>query len=240
MVAKSYQKLKIVKEPYDVNGKMYVQVEMGNGVAKQVRWYTDAQYKKMYPDAIVDRSKDPYWKSQKEVLGFKAGFITIFTGNTYEHKDWFKEIGCTYHKFWGWALPGDMELPADLPEDVKAIRLDWDMVGKEDETLKTDSEVTKAVDALSYEPSVSEYQGNIGDRLTIEITVKRAVQLNGFYGPSTMHIMEDAAGNIFVWTTGSRTWEEGSTKVIKGTVKDHREYKNAKQTVLTRCTIVNK
>ena len=28
MVAKSYQKLKIVKEPYDVNGRMYVQVEV--------------------------------------------------------------------------------------------------------------------------------------------------------------------------------------------------------------------
>ena len=31
MVAKSYQKLEIVKEPYEVNGKLYVKVKLGNG-----------------------------------------------------------------------------------------------------------------------------------------------------------------------------------------------------------------
>jgi hypothetical protein len=240
MVAKSYQNLKVVKEPYMVNGRMYVQVELGNGSAKQVRWYSDAEYKKMYPDAVIDHSNDPYWKSQKEVLGFKAGFITIFTGNTYENKEWFKEIGCTYRKFWGWGLPGDMELPAELPEGIAAVRLDWELVGKDDEVLKTDAEVQKAVASLTEEPSVSEYQGTIGDRITVELTVKKAIKLNGFYGESTMHIMEDAAQNVYVWTTASKTWAEGAVKVVAGTIKDHREYKNTKQTVLTRCKEVVK
>ena len=58
MVAKSYQKLKIVKEPYMANGKMYVQVEMGNGAHKQVRWYSDKEYAKYYGPLTIDTTKE--------------------------------------------------------------------------------------------------------------------------------------------------------------------------------------
>lgn len=241
MVAKSYQGLELVAEPYAVNGRMYVKVKTQSGTVRQVRWYNAAEYKKMYPDAVVDHSEDPYWRSQKDVLGFGAGFITIFTGdNTYEHKEWFREIGCTYRKFWGWALAGDKEVPAILPAGITAIRLDWDLVGKEDETLKTDEAVRKAVESLTYEPSPSEYQGAVGDRIEVTLTVDKNIEVNGYYGSSNMHIMSDANGNVYVWTTASKSWSEGSVKTIRGTIKDHREYRNTKQTVLTRCSEVKK
>lgn len=239
MVAKSYQKLKVVKEPYEVNGKMYVQVEMGNGAHKQVRWYSPAEYAKYYGEP-VDHSEDPYYKSQKEILGFGAGFITIFKGNTYENKEWFKEIGATYRKFWGWGLPGDIAVPEEMPLDVTPIRLDWSAVGADNENLKNDDLVRAAVEALICEPSVSEYQGAVGDKLELEVTVVKAVSLNGYYGPSTMHIMEDADQNVYVWTTAAKSWSEGTVHQIRGTVKDHKTYKNTKQTVLTRCTELKK
>ena len=241
MVAKSYQGMELVTEPYDVNGRMYVKVKNEKtGTVRQVRWYTEAEYKKMYPNEPVDHSNDKFYKSQKEVLGFKAGFITIFTGNTYEHKEWFKEIGCTYRKFWGWGLPGDIEVPSILPEGVTPVRLEWDMVGADDEVLKPDDQIRKIIDGLVYEPSSSQYQGNIGDRIVVEVTITKALHLNGYYGPSTMHIMNDADGNEYVWTTAAKSWTEGSVKTIRGTIKDHKEYKNTKQTVLTRCTEVAK
>ena len=241
MVAKSYQGMELVTEPYDVNGRMYVKVKNEKtGTIRQVRWYTEAEYKKMYPNEPVDHSNDKFYKSQKEVLGFKAGFITIFTGNTYEHKEWFKEIGCTYRKFWGWGLPGDIEVPSILPEGVTPVRLDWDMVGADDEVLKPDEQIRKIIDGLVYEPSNSQYQGNIGDRIVVEVTVTKALHLNGYYGPRTMHIRNDADGNEYVWTTAAKSWVEGSVKTIRGTIKDHKEYKNTKQTVLTRCTEVTK
>ena len=241
MVAKSYQGMELVTEPYDVNGRMYVKVKNEKtGTVRQVRWYTEAEYKKMYPNEPIDHSNDKFYKSQKEVLGFKAGFITIFTGNTYEHKEWFKEIGCTYRKFWGWGLPGDIEVPSILPEGVTPVRLDWDMVGADDEVLKPDEQIRKIIDGLIYEPSNSQYQGNIGDRIVVEVTVTKALHLNGYYGPSTMHIMNDTDGNEYVWTTAATSWAEGSVKTIRGTIKDHKEYKNTKQTVLTRCTEVTK
>ena len=239
MVAKSYQNLKIVKEPYDVNGKMYVQVEMGNGAHKQVRWYSDAEYARFYGGS-VDHSNDPYYKSQKEILGFGAGFITIFKGNTYENKEWFKKIGCTYRKWWGWGLPGDQELPTELPLDVTPIKLEWSAVGADDENLKNEDLVRAAVESLMFEPSPSVFVGEVGQKLELELTVMKAVALDGYYGPSTMHIMEDDEQNVYIWTTAAKSWSEGTTHHIRGTVKDHKTYKNVKQTVLTRCTEVKK
>ena len=55
-----------------------------------------------------------------------------------------------------------------------------------------------------------------------------------------MHIMEDADQNVYVSTTAAKSWSEGTVHQIRGTVKDHKTYKNTKQTVLTRCTELKK
>lgn len=239
MVAKSYQKLKIVKEPYMANGKIYVQVEMGNGAHKQVRWYSDKEYAKYYGET-PSHENDPYYKSQKEILGFSKGYITIFKGNTYDNKEWFKEIGAVYRKFWGWGLASDLELPAEMPLDVTPVRLEWSAVGADDENLKNEDLVRAAVDALICEPSNSKYMGNVGERIEVELTVVKALALNGYYGASTMHIMEDADQNVYVWTTASKSWSEGTVHKVRGTVKEHKTYKNTQQTILTRCAEMKK
>lgn len=235
-VAKSYQNLEIVKEPYAVNGKLYVQVKLGNGNTKQVRWYSDKEYEKYY-GVKPDHTNDPFHKTQKEVLGFKNGFITIFKGDTYSCKEWFKENGARYTRFWGWGISSEMEVPAELPIGIEAIRLDWDLVGEGD-NLKNDSAVQEAIDAIMYEESTSQYVGEISQRIEVELTVDKAIKLDSYYGPSTMHIMKDADENVYVWTTGAKSWEEGSVRTIRGTIKDHKMYKNVKQTVLTRCAEV--
>lgn len=235
-VAKSYQNLEIAKEPYMVNGRMYVQVKLGNGNLKQVRWYSDREYAKLY-GTKPDHSNDPYYKTQKEVLGFKNGFITIFKGNTYAYKEWFKEQGARYTKHWGWSFSSEMEVPTDLPEGVEAIKLEWDAVGNGDE-LKPDAQVKAAVEALMYEPSNSQFVGAVGDRLELWLTVEKVIELDGYYGRSYMHIMYDEDENTYLWTTASAKWDEGEEYHIKGTVKDHRTYKGVNQTVLTRCAKV--
>ena len=40
-----------------------------------------------------------------------------------------------------------------------------------------------------------------------------------------------------MWTGEGYDIEEGKTYTIKGTVKEHSEYKGTKQTILTRCKI---
>ena len=235
-VAKSYQELEIVGDVFVSSGRQYVNVKLKSGKLKTVRWYSDSEYRKMYPEAVaVDRSADPYYKPQKEVLGFTKGYITIFKGDTYAEIDWFRASIARYARWWGWYIISTEEVPTDLPAGIEAIRLPWELVGQDSGELKPESLIKEAVEALIYDESESEYVGSIGERLELFLTVERTIELDGAYGRSTMHIMRDDCGNLFVWTTASKSWSAGTEHHIKGTVKDHRKYKNECQTVLTRC-----
>ena len=235
-VAKSYQELEIVGDVFVSSGRQYVNVKLKSGKLKTVRWYSDSEYRKMYPEAVaVDRSTDPYYKPQKEVLGFTKGYITIFKGDTYAEIDWFRASIARYARWWGWYIISTEEIPEDLPAGIEPIQLSWDLVGQEDGNLKPEHLVKEAVESIIYDESESEYVGAIGERLDLYLTVERTIELDGAYGRSTMHIMRDDCGNLFVWTTASKSWSAGTEHHIKGTVKDHRKYKNECQTVLTRC-----
>lgn len=244
MVAKSYQSLEQVGEPYIKNGRQYVQVRTKSGTLKQVRFYTEKEYLKMYPDEKIEtEDKIIRFKQQKEVLGFgDEGFITIFKGNTYEDKEYFKESKARYARMWGWYFISTDVIPDDLPKDVEPIRLPWNLVGNEDGTLKNEDSVTAAVESLIYEPDISEYQGKVGDRLDLVLTIESAISLDGYYGPSTLYTMRDEEKNIFIWITASTKikLEEQENYHLKGTVKEHKFYKGKKQTILTRCALVNK
>lgn len=238
-VAKSYQSLEIVGDVFISSGRQYVNVKTKSGALKTVRWYSDAEYRKMYPETVVvDRSTDPYYKPQKEVLGFTKGYITIFKGDTYSEIEWFRASIARYTRWWGWYIISTEEVPADLPEGIEPVQLPWELVGQEDGNLKPEHLVKEAVESIIYDSSDSEYQGSLGERLDLYLTVERTIELDGNYGRSTMHLMRDDCGNLYVWTTASKSWAAGSEHHIRGTVKDHRTYRNEKQTVLTRCTEV--
>lgn len=235
-VAKSYAELEIVGDVFVSSGRQYVNVKMKSGKLKTVRWYSDAEYRKMYPEVVaVARSADPFSKSQKEVLGFTKGYITIFKGDTYAEVDWFRASIARYTRWWGWYIISTEEVPTDLPEGITPIQLPWEVVGQEDGNLRPEHLVKEAVESIIYDESESEFQGAIGERLDLYLTVERTIELDGSYGRSTMHIMRDDCGNLFVWTTASKSWSAGTEHHIKGTVKDHRKYRNECQTVLTRC-----
>ena len=239
MVAKSYQSMTQVGEPYESAGKMYVQVKNEKtGNIRQVRWYTEAEYAKMYGEKVEKSPKE--FKSQKQVLGFEKGYITIFKGDTYANLEWFQKSIARYCKWWGWYIVSTEALPIDLPVGIEPIELKWEMVGEEEGMLKPDHLVKQAVESLLYEATDSQFVGAVGERLDLEVTVIAARRQDGYYGPSTVHHMEDATGNRYLWNTGSKSWEVGDKRHIKGTVKDHKVIKNVNVTILTRCTLVNK
>lgn len=234
-VAPSFKDFEMLSEPYAVNGKMYIRVRNPKtGTERQVRWY-DEKKTAVTPAPKVN-AQDAFYKPQKEVLGFTNGYITIFKGDTYAEIDWFRASIARYARWWGWYIISTEEIPADLPAGLEAVRLPWELVGDDSGKLLPETAIQKAVESLIYEEGTSEFVGAVNERLEIQITVVRAIELDNDYGHSTMHIMEDDCGNQYVWTTAAKTWAEGSVKTIRGTVKDHRTYKNVKQTVLTRCT----
>lgn len=74
MVAPSFQKMEMLGEPFEANGKMYIQIRNPKtGNKRQVRWYNEKEYQHLYPESAVkvDHSNDPYWKPQKIALGFE-------------------------------------------------------------------------------------------------------------------------------------------------------------------------
>ena len=236
MVAKSFQSLEQTCEPFTTNGKQYVKVRCKNGNERTVRWYTAVEYYKLYPDEKQDGIFDkPRFRSQKDVLGFEKGYITLFKGDTYACRSWLVASKMRHTRWWGWFCPSELPMPDDVPPTLQLIQLPWTAVGNEDGSLKTETEVIHAVAPYLYETSSSEYVGTVGERLELDLTVDSAIELDSSYGRTTMHVMSDVNGNCFVWTTTSKHWSAGTHKRIRGTVKQHKEYKGTKQTILSRC-----
>ena len=236
MVAKSFQSMTQIGEPYQSAGKMYVQVKNEKtGKTRQVRWYTEQEYAKMYGEPV--EAKPQRLRSQKDVLGFENGYITIFKGDTYSHLEWFQQSIARYTRWWGWYIISTEAIPVDLPVGIEPIRLDWELVGDGD-VLKPEHIVQQAVESLIYDASDSVYQGSVGERLELNLTVVAAHKGENAYGTYTVHHMEDADGNRYLWNTGSKSWEVGDKRHLKGTVKEHKIIKNVQTTILTRCTLV--
>lgn len=235
MVAKSYQNLEIATDVYEVSGRTYVKVRTANGSLRQVRWYSDKEYARMYGET-PSHENDPYYKSQKEVLGFGEGYITIFKGDTYSVKEDLRSAGARYTRFWGWGIAGGEAIP-EIP-GIEPIRLDWEQVGNGD-VLKPDAQVERYVESLLYEPSASQFQGAVGDRIRgILVKVVKNMKIDGYYGQSVVHDFEDEDGNIYSWITASKDLPEGKVYWLDGTIKEHKVFKNVNKTVLTRCKVV--
>lgn len=232
MVAKSYQNMKQVCEPYLKSGRMYVKVQQGNN-QREVRWYTEEEYAKIYGIKIA-KPITP----QKQILGFENGYITIFKGDTYANLEWFQKSIARYCKWWGWYIVSTEAVPFDLPAGLEPIELKWELVGEEEGMLKPDAEVKAAVESILYDKGNSTFQGEVGARLDLELEVISAHKKDGYYGEQTIHYMVDSVGNQYLWATASKSWEVGDKRHIKGTVKDHKVIRNVETTVLTRCTLV--
>ena len=238
MVAKSYQKMTILDQPYiKPNGKMYVKVlKESGGAPREVRWYSKEEYYKMYPD---NRPEEKLFTNQKSILGFQEGYIWIFKGDQEKHEEWFNHSIARFHCIWGWYIISTDMLPFDLPVDLEAVRLNWDRVGEPTGELKPEAAVKAELTSLLYSAHPSVYQGAVGDRLDLNVTVIKTVQQDKFFGgkstKNTIHTFEDACGNHYLWDTSAKNWAEGSVKNIRGSVKEHKIINGIQVTVLTRC-----
>jgi hypothetical protein len=86
--------------------------------------------------------------------------------------------------------------------------------------------------------SNSQYIGNPNDKIQIVLTLNKRFFYENMFGCGSIFKFLDSKGNIFIWRTGSADLEEGKTYTIKGTIKEHTEYKSEKQTHLTRCKVI--
>ncbi len=89
------------------------------------------------------------------------------------------------------------------------------------------------------EKEVSDFVGNVGERLTFTIATFRCLtSWETQFGLTFLYKITDESGNVFVWKTNKDVDDEYViNKTITGTVKEHSEFRDTKQTVITRCKI---
>lgn len=237
MVAKSFQDWEKTCDPFQESGRWYVKVRNPkNSNERKVRWYSETEYAKLYGETAKENSEPTTsFKNLKKALGFDKGYITIFKGDIQPHFEWFKFSIARYCEHWGWYIVSTDELPADIPLGITPVELRWSDVSINDETLKPQTKLKEVINSLLYEPSTSEYVGNIGERIEIEVTVVDNKAIDTSFGVSNIHNMVDQNGNAFTWITASKNWLVGSKRKIRGSVKKHELYKNQKTTYLSRC-----
>ena len=121
--------------------------------------------------------------------------------------------------------------------------------------IKAEREAEEA--RIKAEKAISKHVGNIGDKINMDVIYIGSAwfevpSFNGF-GMDTkfVHTFADENGNKFVWKTSNsvgrwvgdadeqywETFQEGETVHLRGTIKAHDEYKDEKQTILTRCKL---
>ena len=101
---------------------------------------------------------------------------------------------------------------------------------------------------LNAQKAISNFVGNIGEKVTVTGTVKIAGGYETDFGYVRIYKFTDKNGNTYVWKTSTYiyaednngnqvTSEELKEITIAGTIKAHNEYNGEKQTVLTRCKV---
>ena len=100
---------------------------------------------------------------------------------------------------------------------------------------------------IKAQKAISKHVGQIGERITVDATFDHSAWFTFKLGWSTetmyIHTFKDSNGNVLIWKTSSNSLsnlEEGDLVQLTGTIKDHSEYRDEKQTVLTRCKVINK
>ena len=104
----------------------------------------------------------------------------------------------------------------------------------EEEHAKVNAEVT--------------YFGNVGDKFEKEMTFEKMFGFETQFGYQYILLFRDEENHVFVWKTANGNlgknfnwaeYEVGQKYLIKGSVKSHEEYKDVKQTTITRCKVLN-
>lgn len=170
------------------------------------------------------------------------GFTFLFTGNTYDRKDEIKAHGAMFDSVLGWHIAKPVygfDFVKVHIDEVATPALAW---GYTITASKADVDAMKA--PKQEEPAaVSEHVGNVGDRITFAAKYTHCAYweihpVAWQTATQYLHTFTDENGNVFVWkTTNGLALEVGDAVTVTGTIKEHGEYNDVKQTVLQRCKV---
>lgn len=221
-----------------------------------------AEAKAAEQEAKANAEREANHAKSLEVMGFSPdGKTFLVLGDTYSRKDEIKAAGGKFDISLGWHFPHPVE-GFETVETDEATVATVDYWGRIRITIaRSEADALKEAANAKLHPSNSGHIGTVGERLTVTAKYIRSASWEVNYGnkggkgwwgylseqTQYLHTFEDESGNVLVWKTTSPIAREvgdhyidvnkGETVTVKGTVKEHGEYKGIKQTVLTRCKI---
>lgn len=218
-----------------------------------------AEYQKKLNDKRLEKARKTAGERNAKYLhtmGFSEdGRAWLVMGNTYEIKDQLKASHCRWDPYFGWHFDHLVnEFPCveiSINDKVPCI----DESGNDSECtlgmyandgtlyMAPQGDIDRWVNSIRDEWKASqapatEYFGDIGDKVYVLVKVTHIAGYETQWGYTNVFTFEDLKGHQFVWKTGSFVeLDVDDVVTIKGTIKDHSEYKFVKQTELTRCKV---
>lgn len=217
------------------------------GIVKEYYW---KEYTPEYAAKLAERRKQKAIKKAPErnrEFFKKEGFddngrTWVVIGKTYDIKDELKAAGAKFNNIFGWHF-------ARADNGFNCFEISVEDIGQKNDVGEWCFKNTCAIDDFvsakqsEYAPkSKTEYVGNISEKLSASVVFVDVFSYTThytYYGETHfIYKFADENGNVFVWkTTAFHDLTAGNTYTIKGTVKEHSEYKGEKQTTLKGCRI---
>ena len=185
-------------------------------------------------------------KAELEKLGFDPENPQVYMiegGNSYEIKDELKSQGFKFKPELGWYCAQLKEVPA--PFFLVPIAFDevfeWRPIPKTFMLKEDAAAKVKDVKIAALPESPSDFIGEIKERLrNLEVSLISQKDVESYYGISILYTFKSGE-NVLTWFCSGKGLPQdihiGDTFLLTGTVKDHKEYNEIKQTHLSRCII---
>lgn len=128
-----------------------------------------------------------------------------------------------------------------LPSIIKQIEDCGELSNNQMEAVEKCIESNRRYKAELERRGNSQHVGEVGERRLFELTCNKILNFGAYcYGaPITYcYLCTDADGNTVKYVGNAAFMAEGDTEVVKGTVKEHGEYKGEKQTQIARPVII--
>ena len=237
-------------KPSPYYGGVCLKCDGAGFLIKEVRLYTEKEIaaqektkerKKEETEAEIRKMASEKRTEWLITNGFnEEGNTIIYIGNdSYNRKDEFKAAGWKYHPLVGWhngELNVDCEEKTILTLNEKEI-VEFNMYG----TGAWKAEIKVLIDKakeVNKEESRSEWIGLEKEKISnLLVTFKKKTSFQSRYGWSNIYTFENGE-NILVWFSSTNPdIEEGETYKLTATVKEHKEYKGIKQTVVSRAKL---
>lgn len=236
--------------PYTPDGGVCYQCGGVGFRTKEVRLYTESEYKKMVATneaarikreaAREAKMKAEYDEKRKEWItkeGFDLETLTTYvvTGNSYAIKEELKAAGFIYSPVLKWhrATPGDYPCIEVKLNDIADFSA-WGTGNYHSDAQKI---IQDRLDALNPK-SNSEWFGEEKEKFSdLKVVVKDIHSYTNRFGYGRIFTFS-TGDNILKWfTSTNQNINVDDVILISGIIKEHSEYKGEKQTLIKNCKI---